>query len=304
VSPAGSGVAKLYVSAVALHHARSGTADQAALPGDWDLALRLSARVRKQDLIVTPHLAPDVVPVAIARDGRLVLATDDRWEAAESGGPTKISIIGRHPVWISFREELRRFVDSGEHIVGCSYSPLTHPDFAGIPSWMGKNRYDAIARHIAPGASVIDLGSHFGYMCECLEDDGHSCLAVERDPECYYFLSRLKEAQGYNYQSIHGDARDVVRTQGGRWHTVLALALFHHFVKTKEGHETLEELLSNLGAEQLFFWAPNPAEKQMSGAYRNYEPERFAEFVRHGAGLHHAQTIGMFRDRVLFHIWR
>jgi hypothetical protein len=304
VAPAGGGAVKLYVSEEVMRTAGSWTADPKALPGDWDLSLEVGACVRRKDLIVAPDLAADVMPVLVTRAGKLVLATPRQRGAAESGGPIKICIVGRHPDWILFRQTLRRFIDTGEYIVGCSYSPLTHPDFAGIPSWVGRSRYDAIARHMAPGASVIDLGAHFGYMCECLEDDGHRCLAVERDPECYYFLSRLKQAQDYTYESICGEASDVVRTRAEGWHTVLALALFHHFVKTREGHDALEELLSNLRAEQMFFWAPNPAEKQMSGAYRNYEPAQFADFVRVGARLRHAEPIGIFRDRVLFHIWR
>lgn len=300
--PSSRGFTSLYVSE-RVPQSHGSSEDTAVLPGDWDLVLQLGVRVRKSDLIFTPHLDPDVIPVVITRNGKLVLKTAAS-QLVESGRPYRLCITGRHPAWISFRSALQAYIDHGEHIIGCSYSPLTHPDFAGTPAWVGESRYEAIARYMAERASVMDLGAHLGYMCERLEDDGHSCLGVEQDPDYYYFLSRLKEAQDYQYQSMCADACEAVQTQGGRWHTVLALALFHHFVKTKEEHEKLEELLSNLRCEQLFFWASNPAEKQMSAAYRNYEPEQFADFVRNGARLRHAQPIGVFRDRVLFHIWR
>ena len=140
-------------------------------------------------------------------------------------------------------------------------------------------------------------------MCHRLEDVGKLCVAVEIDPVFYEVLLKLRRAESRSFVPVNGCIFGFVRNYN-RYDAVLALGIFHHFIKTRKDHRRLIRLLSRLDTDEMFFWAHNTAEKQMEGAFRNYAPDEFATFLLNHSPLNNVAPIGVFNDRVLFHLWR
>ena len=148
--------------------------------------------------------------------------------------------------------------------------------------------------------TVLDIGSHWGYFCNELEKAGYQCTAVEADVSNYYFLDKLKKASGSRFESICGSVFDVV---DGTKHydVVLALNIFHHFLKTEEKYEMLKALLGRLDANEMFLQTHNPEEPQMEGAYKNYDGKSFADFVANSMGFSNVELLKEYENgRMMF----
>ena len=92
------------------------------------------------------------------------------------------------------------------------------------------------------------------------------------------------------------DTRSILDLTGTlKFDVVLALNIFHHFIKDRRSHEKLLRLLSNVEAKVMFFEPHHPGEEQMKGSYRNYEPDEFALLVA-GACRLVRQRIGQAPD--------
>ena len=73
---------------------------------------------------------------------------------------------------------------------------------------------------------------------------------------------------------------------------VLALNIFHHFIKTEKDHNKLIKLLGRMDPEIIIFESHLQEERQMKDAYRNYAPGEFAAFVAKHAGMRRVEYLG------------
>ena len=117
--------------------------------------------------------------------------------------------------------------------------------------------------------------------------------------ESSYFLKKLKTAQDRNFRVIE---RSILTYRDKcRFDVVLALNVFHHFLKQETLHNKLIQLLKKLNARMMFFEPHRPDEPQMKGSFRNYPPEEFVEFVRLHGRFRSYTKIGILRGgRALF----
>jgi 2-polyprenyl-3-methyl-5-hydroxy-6-metoxy-1,4-benzoquinol methylase len=243
----------------------------------------------------------NIVPVIIGRHGDIIAASDVDARSVSVGQRVSVEVVGRHRLWEDFRQDIFDFAQHG-NMDGLVYAPLTHIDLTDIPFWNGSERFDAIAKHMSPeNKTVLDIGANLGYMCEQLEATGRQCTAVEVSRRHYYILTKLKRAQSFSYEAVNEDIFSYIE-RNRRFDAVLSLAIFHHFLKTKESHDRLVTLLNRLETREMFFWAHNPEEKQMRDSYRNYAPNEFAALITEHSCLSHFRVIGIFNDRTLYHL--
>jgi hypothetical protein len=274
------------------------------VPGNWDVE---PARIHASASQKTPGRNRPYEPLSlyVGRDGSLLIAAgDERALALIRSGATELycRIAGRHPGWQGFRESLIQLIDDDD-LDGEAYAPFTHPDLRSIKSWTGMERANAVVDAIdRKYRSIVDLGAHLGYMCARLEQRGHQCVAIEMEDKYLPFLLKLRDAERYNFEVHHMDALEYVR-RGEPADVTLALALFHHFIKTRSGHKRLVSLLNALRTSEMIFWAHNPDERQMLDSYANYTPTEFADFIIQHSCLSHAENIGEFHARRLFRLW-
>lgn len=80
------------------------------------------------------------------------------------------------------------------------------------------------------------------------------------------------------------------------YNVVLALNIFHHFLKTEESYHNLIGFLNKLKVKEMFFEAHNPEEFKNMNVYKNYSEDEFVQFILKNSTLKKAQKIGIAQD--------
>jgi hypothetical protein len=233
------------------------------------------------------------ISVAVGRHGDLLLNEGEMsLICARLSGVDQIpvTIAARHREWMRFKGKILKFMLKNKNRV---YAPLTHPDLKSIPARWGNKRFELIRRNlITRNGSLLDIGCHWGYFCHRFEEIGFRCTGVEVDPENIFFLEKLKRASNRKFTVVTTSIFDYLPSQQLDYDVVLALAIFHHFVKNKESLEQLKALLKRLKMRELYFLPHDPAEIQMEGAYWNPPENEFIQFLLENTTLTKIRKIG------------
>ena len=222
----------------------------------------------------------DEILVSIGRDGQLFF-NDGAHRLAIAKILTlpkiPIMILERHKKWVNFKNELKLYAKLTK---GKLYQLAYHFDLADIPFIYGSDRFELIKNNISlSGGKVIDIGANFGYLCHRFEKIGFYCCAVEINPQDVYFMQRLRDINNDKFGIIQKSIFDYKKDQVLNFDVVLALNIFHHFLKRKTTYEELKKLLRRLKCKEMFFGSHNHRESQMKGAFKNYTPEEFVKFI-------------------------
>jgi hypothetical protein len=234
--------------------------------------------------------------VAFDRLGRTCLVTGAGQDVAGrgEGGVTVPALVAvRHKAWARIVLEVRAYA---RHRGGSAYQPYLHPDLADLPSDQGHERFDLLLAALPIRSGIlVDLGANSGYFSHRFEEAGFTCVAVERSEKEAHFLAALRDACGRRFEILKGSLTEVGLPP--RPDVVLALNIFHHFLKTERGFGELQEFLQRLEARYLLFGAHLPDDRQMAGAHRNMPPGEFSEWVRERGGFATSRAIGSGADR-------
>jgi hypothetical protein len=249
----------------------------------------------------------DEVSLNIARDGRLLFADGaHRLAMAKILGIESIParVVKRHKKWMQFRAEVEEFARHSPG--GKLYQQAFHPDLAYIPYAHGPERWETIRSAIqTQKGKALDIGANFGLFCYTLERAlGFECTAVEINPQEAYLGKKMRDALGATFEIHTGSVFDLPDEKLASYNVVLALNIFHHFLKRKVEHDRLVAFLGKLKCAELFLETHNPGEPQMAGAYRNYQPDEFTEFVIKHTTLEKAEPVcETSNGRVLYRIF-
>lgn len=186
---------------------------------------------------------------------------------------------------------------------GKIYAPICHPEFSAIPSEHGPERLHFIEAHLPKDArTALDIGTHWGFFAHGLESKGLHVTAVESMAGYLSYLERLRELYGARFVIF---PKSIFAMEGPlKFDVVLALAIFHHFIKTEKLHNQLVDVLSRIDCAAMFFQSHDPKEGQMNGAFRNYAPIEFCEFIIAHSRLNRFQEIARVKNRPLFMLSR
>lgn len=233
----------------------------------------------------------DEVTVRIGRHGEFIFEDGrHRLAIAKILGLSRIPVLvtWRHKKWFTFKEEIVHYAKSHG---GRTYQPITHPDLSDISSIQGDTRFRLINSNLPfRGGSLLDIGAHWGYMCHKFEDEGFRCYAVETDPENFYFLNKLRIAEKRKFTAVRADIS--VFWEKNEFDAVLALHVFHHYLKSEELYNNLIRFLRCLRMKVMFFEPHLPSDSHMHGAYRNYSNEDFVKLIAKNTGLRRWECIG------------
>lgn len=192
-------------------------------------------------------------------------------------------------------ELIRKIHKHASRNKGKLYAPIAHPAFSSIPSKHGAERFDLIAPHLDfRNGTALDIGSNFGYMAHQLEDLGYKVTAVEQSDKKAYFLKEIRDLCERKFDVVHDS---VFNLENPEYDVVLALNVFHHFMKTKDAFEQLEAFLGRLKCRMMVYQAHEPSEPQMAGAYRNMAPEEATRFLSERLCLPRMVEIGHYRKQ-------
>ena len=208
--------------------------------------------------------------------------------------PVKITV--RHPQWVSFGREILLYAK--EQHGGKIYAQITHLDLQDIPSFHFDKRFNIIKANLSVKKGLfLDIGANWGYFCHKFEEMGFDCYAVESDRVNVYFLEKLKRAENWNFTIIPKsifECQDII--ESSHFDVVLALNIFHHFLKKKDSYYLLIDFLRNLKTREMYFGPHLANEPQMAGAYRDYSEEEFVKFILQNSKLNRAKLIGKNDD--------
>ncbi len=190
------------------------------------------------------------------------------------------------------------------------YQNPVHPDLQDIPfEHACEDRLEALKRHVAPGrGDLLDIGANLGYFCHGFEALGYSCYALEHMNQLALAADRIRIAEGRKFTVIADDLfvaaeREPLRER--RFEIVLALNIFHHFLKERELFEKFATWLSRLQVETMFFEPHCSREPQMAGAHVNFDEREFISFVLEKSMLNHAELVHRCHDgRPIYRLWR
>jgi SAM-dependent methyltransferase len=146
----------------------------------------------------------------------------------------------------------------------------------------------------------LDIGANLGYFCHCAEELGYDCLAVESCPRLAYFLERLRRAESRRFDVFCGSVLEYPFHEP--FDVVLALNVFHHFLKSESSHRRLIEMLGRMRMREMIFQSHKPGERQMASAFRDYSPEEFVAFLLDHSCLASAEYIGADRERPIYRL--
>jgi len=240
----------------------------------------------------------DEIAVVIDRDGRLLFANSaHRLAIAQLLDLPSVPVVvaARHPGWFAFRRQVEQAVAS---YGGLAYQPPVHPDLETVPAHHDceSRLHMIIAALETRGGTLLDIGANWGFFCHRLEDLGFDCIAVEDSPEAVYFLRKLRDASGRRFDIIAKSILAPEVTRGRDFCVVLALNIFHHFLKTEAAFVPFQSMLQGLNTKELYFEPHLDGEFQMRDAAHPMTSKVFTEFVAEQTGLRDVQLLGHGSD--------
>jgi hypothetical protein len=248
----------------------------------------------------------DEINVYIDRDGQLLLGDGrHRLAIAKVCGINRIAVkvAMRHSDWYRFWKKIMNHADLRLNGRKANY-PWTHPDLQDIPSFHDETIFEIIKSHVpAARGDLLDISDNWGYYCHRFEQLGFNCYAAEVQPTNLYFLKKLRNAENRKFHVITRSIFDY--HEKTHYDLVLALNVLQHFLKTKQSHEQLIDFLERVDTKFMFFQAHLPWQQEITGSYRNYECDEFANFISRHSRLKHCTLIGEDTDgRPIYKLWK
>jgi 2-polyprenyl-3-methyl-5-hydroxy-6-metoxy-1,4-benzoquinol methylase len=185
---------------------------------------------------------------------------------------------------------------------GKLYAPVDLDCVKDVPFHHGYERMEAIAPYLdSSDRTALDVGAHWGMASGWLERKGLEVTAAENAKEYLPYLDGIRRASGAEFQ-VH--AGSVFELRPARFDVVLALNIFHHFIKTPALYDTFTSWLGQMQCGKMFVQFHNTEEGQMADAFRNYAPAEFAALIASCTGLHQITRIADFGKRPLYLLQR
>lgn len=187
-----------------------------------------------------------------------------------------VKVYKRHEEWEKTKKDI---IDFCSNIwKEKTYQPIPHPDFDElIPIW-SSNRYELFKNttSMKKGATILDIGSLFGYMCHRAELDGYVCTACETDSRYLNIMKTCHAAYDMKFQILNKNFLEIDNVE---YDVIFALNIFHHYLKTQNKFEQLVNFLKRCKFKELYIQCHDENEPQMLGSYKNLKSEDFASLI-------------------------
>lgn len=217
-----------------------------------------------------------------------------------------VRIIARHRNWYNFIKYLKSVLPNQT-----SYQSLGHPDLdtnftINHPCY---NRFELFSPYLPEAkqnSKSLDIWGNIGFFTRELEKRWFNAYIIEHESFYLKILQKFKDFLWYKYTIIWEDMFEWKWINENKFNVVLALNIFHHFIKTEEFYEKLVQLLNNLKTDVIIFEAHNPDEQQMEWSYKNYSPLEFVKFIMKETWLDKYEEIWIIESdwRQIFKIYK
>jgi len=271
--------------------------------------------IKKNGYKLQKELPPDIIWFQETKDDEIMVAVDRHGHLFALNGWHRLviaKILGlkevpvliavRHKKWVDFHDQFISYIkQEWKGMKQDIYQPAEHIDFQDLTPVWGDYRYQAIRKNMfVTKGTLLDIGSLFGHFCHKFEDDGLYCTAVENNPEYVKYLKKFKEA---NYRKFKIEERSLFNLEDYKYDVILALNIFHHFLKTVDGYGLLVNLLKKINTQEMFVQIPTQGEVQMNNSYIPYDQKNFLKLISETTGMPYIQ-IGEELDRPIFKFYK
>lgn len=208
--------------------------------------------------------------------------------------------IGPHllPVPPSLREQITAWAKAHK---GRLYAPISHPELSDFDSVWPAERFEVIAKAVPPDAkTALDIGAHWGFFSLGLAGMGLTVTAIESNPKNAHLFRQIAEVSG---QSVDIRQMSVFEFSEKEFDVVLALNIFHHFLRNEEDHRKLMDFLGGLKCRVFLYQAHSTAGKGMQDAYANYAPEEMCSIICQRTGLSNWEYLDVVKRRPIYKIF-
>jgi len=150
---------------------------------------------------------------------------------------------------------------------------------------------------------LLDIGAGWGYFCHRFEELGYSCTALDESPRNLYLMTRLRDARERRFRIISTSILEEGAVEDRAYSVILALSVFHHFLKHRNTFRQFESLLPRLHAAELFMEPHLEHEPQMESAEVYMSPKALVDFVGERRQKPKVELIGRAPDgRTLYRL--
>ena len=123
---------------------------------------------------------------------------------------------------------------------------------------------------------------------------------MESDPENAGFLRRIAELSDI---PVTVEERSIFDLERVEFDLVLALNIFHHFLRKPETYGKLIEFLSRLRCRTMIYQAHSIDGPKMKDAFARIPPEEMCDIICRKTGLTNWEMIDIFNKRKVFRIY-
>ncbi len=217
-----------------------------------------------------------------------------------------VRIIARHKNWSDFINYLKSVLPNQT-----SYQSLWHPDLDTnfIINHPCYDRFDLFKDYIPKprkNSKSLDIWWNIWFFTRELEKLWYDAYIIEHESFYLNILQKFKDFLWFKYTIIWEDMFQWKGIKENKFDVVIALSIFHHFIKTEEFYNKLVTLLNNLETNVIIFESHNTNEWQMDWAYKNYSPKEFVEFIMKESWLDKYEKIWTIESdwREIFKIYK
>jgi len=114
---------------------------------------------------------------------------------------------------------------------------------------------------------------------------------MEENQILLQLLKKLKSVENRKFKIIPGSIFNFEKYQEITFDVILALNIFHKFLKKEDTYFRFITFLKKLKGKELIFEVYNPRDFRNKVFYRNYKPDEFVNFIIENSCMNKARFI-------------
>jgi len=198
-------------------------------------------------------------------------------------------------------ESVLKVLAWAEQHKGKLYAPIAHPQLSDIKSVWPPSRFEYVRKALpADARTALDVGSHWGFFAIGLARLGLDVTAVEANRENARFLREIARLSG---AEVRVEEKSIFDLKSTEYDVVLALNIFHHFLRQTDTYEQLIGFLSRLRCRTMIYQAHAVDGRKMQDAFARIPAEEMCDVICRKVGLGNWELIETFNKRKLFRIY-
>jgi len=205
-----------------------------------------------------------------------------------------VVVCARHKTWQDFANKLRRYIKKSG---GTSRYPILHPDLQDITFKYDHSTFSTIIQNLPLNRGKllnISAGLNFGYFSHRFEDQGFECTESNLFENELQFVEKLRNAGRKRFEITPGSILDTPPER--KFEVVLAIDVFHHFLKTEFLFAGFIRFLKSLKTKYLVFRHNIGQDMHTERAFKHFKPSEFVNIISENTALKRYEVIAKEKD--------